>query len=218
MRVPRRGSSTLRGTTAGLPERVVVGAQVSYPDLRGFGRRFLDIEPDALTDDVLYQIGGLEALCRAAGTRVRYVKPHGALYNATRTHTAQARAVVRAVLAYDPSLPVLGLPGSVLLAEAERAGLRTVGEFFVDRGYTPEGGLVPRSEPGALLDDATEAAERLVRMVGTGTVRAVDGSEVAVRAESACLHGDSPVPSRPPGGSVTSSPGPGSPSHRSCER
>ncbi|MFE7202519.1 LamB/YcsF family protein [Pseudonocardia alni] len=185
--------STLRVTTTGAAGAgVVVGAQVSYPDLRGFGRRFLDIEPDALTDDVLYQIGGLEALCRAAGTRVRYVKPHGALYNATRTHTAQARAVVRAVRAYDPSLPVLGLPGSELLAEAERAGLRAVGEFFVDRGYTGEGGLVPRGEPGALLDDPAEAAERLVRVVGTGTVRAVDGSDVAVRAESACLHGDSP--------------------------
>ncbi|MEJ8279602.1 LamB/YcsF family protein [Pseudonocardia spirodelae] len=185
--------STLRATTTGAAAAgVVVGAQVSYPDLRGFGRRFLDVEPTALTDDVVYQIGALEALCRVAGTRVRYVKPHGALYNATRTHTAQARAVVEAVRAYDPSLPVLGLPGSALLAEAERAGLRAVGEFFVDRGYTPEGGLVPRREPGALLDDAGAAAERLVRMIGDGVVRAVDGTDVAVRAESACVHGDSP--------------------------
>ncbi|WP_224387851.1 LamB/YcsF family protein [Pseudonocardia sp. ICBG1293] len=185
--------STLRAATTGAAAAgVVVGAQVSYPDLRGFGRRFLDIEPAALTDDVLYQIGGLEALCRVAGTRVRYVKPHGALYNATRTHTAQARAVVDAVRAYDPSLPVLGLPGSALLAEADAAGLRAVGEFFVDRGYTPEGSLVPRGEPDALLDDAGTAAQRLVRMVTDGVVTAVDGTEVDVRAESACLHGDSP--------------------------
>lgn len=185
--------STLRTTTArAAGGGVVVGAQVSYPDLRGFGRRFVDVEPSALTDDVLYQIGALEALCRVAGTRVRYVKPHGALYNATRTHTAQARAVAEAVAAYDRSLPVLGLPGSRLLAEAERAGLRGVPEFFVDRGYTADGGLVPRREPGALLDDPGDAADRLVRMIETGRVRAVDGSDVVVRAESACVHGDSP--------------------------
>lgn len=185
--------TTLRATTErAATSGVAVGAQVAYPDLRGFGRRFLDVEPAALTDDVLYQIGALEALCRVAGTRVRYVKPHGALYNATRTHTAQARAVVEAVRAYDPALPVLGLPGSELLAAAEAAGLRAVPEFFVDRGYTPEGGLVPRREPGALLDDAGAAAQRVVRMIEHGVVRAVDGSDVAVRAESACVHGDSP--------------------------
>ncbi|BBG05219.1 MULTISPECIES: LamB/YcsF family protein [Pseudonocardia] len=185
--------STLRTTTAGAAGAgLTVGAQVSYPDLRGFGRRFLDIEPAALTDDVIYQIGALDGLCRVAGTRVRYVKPHGALYNATRTHTAQARAVVDAVRAYDPALPVLGLPGSELLAEAEKAGLRPVAEFFVDRGYTADGALVPRREPGALLDDAGAAADRLVRMLTDGVVRAVDGTDVAVRAESACVHGDSP--------------------------
>ncbi|MEV1294218.1 5-oxoprolinase subunit PxpA [Pseudonocardia sp. NPDC049635] len=185
--------STLRATTAAaVAAGVTVGAQVSYPDLRGFGRRFLDIEPAALTDDVIYQIGALDGLCRVSGTRIRYVKPHGALYNATRTHTAQARAVIEAVRAYDASLPVLGLPGSELLAQAERAGLRPVAEFFVDRGYTPEGALVPRREPGALLDDAGAAAERLVRMLTDGVVRAVEGTDVAVRAESACVHGDSP--------------------------
>ena len=185
--------STLRATTARAASAgVAAGAQVSYPDLRGFGRRFLDIEPSALTDDVLYQIGALEALCRVAGTRVRYVKPHGALYNATRTHAGQARAVAEAVRAYDPSLPVLGLPGSELLAAAESAGLRPVPEFFVDRGYTPEGALVPRREPGALLDDPGEAADRLLRMLDEGVVRAVDGTDVTVHAESACVHGDSP--------------------------
>ncbi len=185
--------STLRRAAAGAARSgVAVGAQVSYPDLRGFGRRFVDVEPAALTDDVLYQLGALEAMCRVAGIRVRYVKPHGALYNATRTHEAQAAAVAEAVRAYDPSLPVLGLPGSALLAAAESAGLRAVPEFFVDRGYTPEGALVPRSDPGALLDDPAEATRRLVRMLDEGVVRAVDGTDVAVRAESACVHGDSP--------------------------
>jgi UPF0271 protein len=131
-------------------------------------------------------------MCRVAGTSVRYVKPHGALYNTAVHHTQQAQAVVDAVRDYDDSLPVLGLPGSELLRLAEAAGLPTVREFFVDRGYTPQGTLVPRSEPGALLEDPDEVAERVLRMVGGGSVVAVDGSEVAVRAESACVHGDSP--------------------------
>jgi UPF0271 protein len=186
-------ATTLRRTCAKAAEHgVVVGAQVSYRDLAGFGRRFIDVNPSELTDDVLYQIGALEGLCRVAGTRVRYVKPHGALYNATVHHEAQARAVVEAVRAYDATLPVLGLPGSRLLAAAEAAGLRAVPEFFVDRGYTPEGALVPRSQDGALLHDPDDVTVRVVRMVEDGVVTAVDGTDVAVRAESACVHGDSP--------------------------
>jgi UPF0271 protein len=186
-------ATTLRRTCAGAARLgVVVGAQVAYRDLAGFGRRFVDVEPGELADDVVYQIGALDGLCRVGGTRVRYVKPHGALYNATVHHTAQARAVVDAVRAYDADLPVLGLPGSELLAAAEAAGLRAVPEFFADRGYTPGGTLVPRREPGALLHDADEVAARVVRLVEHGTVAAVDGSEVAVRAESVCVHGDTP--------------------------
>ena len=186
-------ASTLRRTCAGAARHgVVVGAQVSYRDLAGFGRRFVDADPVELADDVVYQIGALDGMCRVAGTAVRYVKPHGALYNAVVHHAAQARAVVDAVRAYDPGLPVLGLPGSELLRAAEAAGLRAVPEFFVDRGYTPEGTLVPRSQPGALLHDADEVAGRVRRLLAEGVVRAVDGSDVAVRAESACVHGDSP--------------------------
>ncbi len=171
---------------------VVVGAQVGYRDLAGFGRRFIDVDPLELTDDVLYQIGALEAMAKAAGTSVRYVKPHGALYNASVHHERQAQAVVDAVLAYDPALLLLGLPGSQLLAAGDRAGLRTVREAFADRGYTPEGTLVPRSEKGAVLSDATEVGRRVVRMVTEGSVTAVDGSEVTLDAESVCVHGDSP--------------------------
>jgi 5-oxoprolinase (ATP-hydrolysing) subunit A len=185
--------STLRLICAGAAERgVVVGAQVSYRDLAGFGRRFIDMDLGELADDVLYQIGALEGMCRVAGTRVRYVKPHGALYNTAVHHEGQAQAVVDAVRAYDATLPVLGLPGSKLLAAAEAAGLRAVPEFFVDRGYTPEGALVPRAQPGALLHDPAEVTARVVRMVTDGVVTAVDGSDVQVRAESACVHGDSP--------------------------
>ncbi|WP_416957076.1 LamB/YcsF family protein [Nocardioides sp. T5] len=171
---------------------VVVGAQVGYRDLAGFGRRFVDYHPVELADEVIYQIGALEALARVAGTRVAYVKPHGALYNATVHHDVQARAVVAAVRAYDPSLPVLGLPGSRLLAVAEEAGLRTVREAFADRAYTPEGTLVARSEPGSVLTDPVAVAERVVRLVTDGTLVAIDGSSVRVEADSVCVHGDSP--------------------------
>ena len=130
---------------------VVVGAQVSYRDLAGFGRRFIDVEPAQLADEVLYQIGALQAFAAAAGTEVGYVKPHGALYNTAVHHEAQAAAVADGVRAFGV-LPVLGLPGSALLAAAEAVGLPAVPEAFADRGYTPEGTLVPRRERGRPAD------------------------------------------------------------------
>ncbi len=185
--------TTLRRTVSRAVEAGVrVGAQVSYRDLVGFGRRRIDVDPLDLTADILYQLGGLEAMCRVAGTRVRYVKPHGALYNAAAVDEGQARAIVDAVVAYDSSLPLLGPPGSVLLRLAEAAGLRTVREAFADRGYTAAGLLVPRSEPGAVLTDPAAVSARVVRMVRDGVVTAVDGTEVALDAESVCVHGDTP--------------------------
>lgn len=171
---------------------VTIGAQVGYRDLAGFGRRFIDVAPDDLTADVLYQIGGLDGLARSVGGRVAYVKPHGALYNTVVHHEAQAAAVVAAVLAYDANLPLLGLPGSAVLRLGAEAGLRTVAEAFADRGYTPEGTLVSRREPGALLHDPDEVAARMVRLVTEQTITAVDGTDVAVQADSICTHGDSP--------------------------
>ena len=171
---------------------VVIGAQVGYGDLVGFGRRTIDVEPRRLTNDVIYQIGALDGFARVAGTHVRYVKPHGALYNTVVHDAVQAAAVVEAIQLYDASLPVMGLPGSALLTLADEAGLRTVTEAFADRGYTPEGTLVPRSQPGALLDDPQHVAERMIRMVTTGLVQASNGTDVTVRADSICVHGDSP--------------------------
>jgi UPF0271 protein len=186
-------ASTLRRTCAQASERgVVIGAQVGYQDLAGFGRRFVDVHPNELVDDVLYQLGALEAFARVAGSTIRYVKPHGALYNAVVHHEAQAAAVVEAVRTYDDSLAVLGLPGSALLAAAERAGLRGVQEAFADRAYTPSGTLVHRTEPGAVLHDADEVAERVVRMVTEGVVEAVDGTRLQIDASSVCVHGDTP--------------------------
>jgi len=171
---------------------VVIGAQVGYRDLAGFGRRFIDYEDADLVADVIYQLGALDGLARAAGDRVLYVKPHGALYNAIVHHEQQAAAVVEAVLRYDPDLPVLGLPGSIFLHVAEDAGLTTVREAFADRGYRPDGTLVPRREPGALLHDPAEVAERMVRLVTDRTLVAVDGTVIKVEADSICVHGDSP--------------------------
>ena len=173
---------TLRRTCeAAVRAGVVIGAQVGYPDLAGFGRRFLDMAPDDLTAAVLYQLGALDGLARVAGDRVRYLKPHGALYNATVDHEGQARAVVEAVVAYDAGLPVLGLPGSALLRIAAEAGLRPVPEYFLDRAYTADGRLVDRRLPGAVLHDPDEAAARAVAVAREG------------RLESLCTHGDSPA-------------------------
>ena len=183
----------LRRVCATAAERgVAIGAHVGYRDLAGFGRRAMDVEPRRLTNDVIYQIGALDGFARIAGTRVRYVKPHGALYNTAVHDQQQAAAIVEAIRLYDESLPVMGLPGSALLTMASSAGLRTIGEAFADRGYTPEGTLVPRSQPGAVLHDPKQVAERMARLVTTGTVPAADGTEVAISAESICVHGDSP--------------------------
>ncbi|ORB72485.1 LamB/YcsF family protein [Mycobacterium scrofulaceum] len=171
---------------------VRVGAQVSYRDLAGFGRRFIDVAADDLAADLVYQIGALQAIARAAGSAVSYVKPHGALYNTIVTHREQAAAVAEAVAMVDPALPVLGMAGSAFFDEAARRGLRTVAEAFADRAYQPDGRLLSRREPGAVLGDPAEIADRVVGMVTAGRVTAVDGTQIPVDVESVCVHGDSP--------------------------
>lgn len=169
---------------------VAIGAQVGYPDLSGFGRRFIDIEPAALANDVIYQIAALQGFAELAGSRVRYVKPHGALYNAIVHHEEQAAAVVAAVKSYAPKLPVVGLPGSVWLRLADEAGLTTVQEAFADRAYTPEGTLVSRREAGAVLEDPDTIAERCLAMASGGEIEDVNGGRLRMRADSICVHGD----------------------------
>ncbi|HEX4390704.1 MAG TPA: 5-oxoprolinase subunit PxpA [Mycobacterium sp.] len=171
---------------------VRIGAQVSYRDLAGFGRRFIDVTPEDLLADVVYQIGALHGLAQAAGSAVCYVKPHGALYNTIVINREQAAAVAEAVRTVDPGLPVLGLGDSVFFDEARQRGLRTVPEAFADRAYRPNGELVSRREPGAVLNDPAAIAERVLAMATSGTVTAVDGSTVALQVESVCVHGDSP--------------------------
>ena len=169
---------------------ISIGAHVGYRDLAGFGRRFLDCSPTELADDVLYQLGALEGIARAAGGRISYVKPHGALYNTIVTHQEQAQAVVDAVKAFGGDLPMLLLPGSVALDAAEAAGLRGVAEAFADRAYNPDGTLVSRREPGAVLHDEDAVAANMVRLATEGTIVARDGSTIKTSAESICLHGD----------------------------
>ncbi|URN18092.1 MULTISPECIES: LamB/YcsF family protein [Streptomyces] len=171
---------------------VRIGAQVSYRDLAGFGRRAMDVPADELAAEVAYQIGALEVFARAAGSRVSYVKPHGALYNRVVHDGEQARAVVEGVLLAGGRLPLLGLPGSRLHACAREAGLPVVAEAFADRAYAADGTLVPRGREGAVVRDPDAVAERSVRLARSGTVVSQCGRTLSVRARSLCLHGDTP--------------------------
>lgn len=169
---------------------VRVGAHVSYDDREAFGRRFLDVPAPELRATVAAQLRTLREVAAAAGMRVAYVKPHGALYNALVHHEEQAAAVLAGVRDVDDTLPVVGLPGSAVLDRAARLGMRAVTEAFADRGYRADGTLVPRTEPGALVTDGDEVARRVVRMATERLVRATDGTDVGVDAESVCLHSD----------------------------
>lgn len=174
---------------------VSIGAHVSYRDLAGFGRNFIDVEPARLKAEVLYQICAIDGVARSVGSRIGYVKPHGALYNTIVHHEAQALAVVEAIETFNVAsypLALLGLPGSLALQLADERGIRTVREAFADRAYTAEGTLVSRREKGAVLHDVEAVAERMVKLATTGTITAITGEEVAVDAQSICVHGDSP--------------------------
>ncbi|MET9802780.1 5-oxoprolinase subunit PxpA [Streptomyces sp. NPDC006368] len=186
-------ASTMRRVCALAAERGVrIGAQVSYRDLAGFGRRSMDVPADELAAEVAYQIGALEVFAKAAGARVAYVKPHGALYNRVVRDEEQAQAVVDGVLLAGDRLPLLGLPGSQLHRIAGKAGLPVVTEAFADRAYTAAGTLVPRREQGAVITDPAAVVDRSVSMARFGVVTSQCGRSVAVRARSLCLHGDTP--------------------------
>lgn len=177
---------------AALQRGVAIGAHPSYPDRENFGRSEMQLSPADVRADLIYQIGALDALVRAAGGRLHHVKPHGALYNQAARDPALADAIATAVLDVNPSLALYGLAGSELLRAAERAGLRAVAEVFADRGYRADGSLVPRSQPGALVHDVGEAVARTLRMVREGVVQAVTGETVPLQAQTICLHGDGP--------------------------
>jgi len=171
---------------------VVIGAHPGYRDYENFGRTKVDIDSATLQAHVEYQLGALIGLAAAVGGKVAYVKPHGALYNTIARDERQSQDVVAAIRAIDPSLVLLGLAGGVVLDVAERAGLQTAAEAFADRAYQPDGQLVSRTEPGSVLHDPAAVAERMVRLAGEGVIRAIDGTDVPVSAQSICVHGDSP--------------------------
>jgi UPF0271 protein len=186
-----------RVAAAAVTRGVAIGAQVGYRDLAGFGRRAIEYDPDELTADVLYQLAALDGIARAVGGGVRYVKPHGALYNRAAIDPIQADAIVAAVRAdadgRGEPLPILCQPGSVLATAAAAADLPVIGEAFCDRGYSRDGRLVPRREPGALVTDPAVVAERAVGFAVDRAVTTVDGSRITVDAASICVHGDSPA-------------------------
>ncbi len=184
---------TVRRTVADAAARgVTVGAHPSYRDREHFGRRALDVPAEELVADVTYQLGALTALAQASGTRIAYVKPHGALYNTIVHDEVQAAAVVEAVAAALHGAAVLGLPGSAFLRRAADAGLRPVTEAFADRAYTAEGTLAPRSLAGAVLHDPDAVVAQAVRIATEGWARTIDGGQVGVEAASLCVHGDTP--------------------------
>lgn len=171
---------------------VAVGAHPGLPDLEGFGRRRMEVSPGEVHDMVVYQVGALLGVCRAAGVAMTHVKPHGALYNMAAGDAVLADAIARAVRDVDAGLVLFGLAGSALVEAGRAAGLAVAGEAFADRGYEPDGTLTPRGREGALVHDPETAAERAVRMVVDGRVAAVDGTEVALSADTLCIHGDGP--------------------------
>ncbi len=180
---------TLREAKA---RNVCVGAHVAYPDLVGFGRRNMDIASSDLTASVIYQIGALQGLAQAAGTSVRYVKPHGALYNKIAQDKRQATDVINALKELGGTLVLVALAGAPLIGWARDAGLTVVAEAFADRAYTPGGELVSRTLDGSVLHNEKHITERMLQLVGEGTLKAIDGSTVRIEADSICVHGDSP--------------------------
>jgi len=183
----------LKTLKAAAARNIAVGAHVSYPDKVGFGRRNMDVTSAELTADVIYQIGALQGLAKAAGTAVTYVKPHGALYNTIAHDRRQALAVIEAIRAVDDTLVLVALAGSELIELARSEGLPCIAEAFADRAYTPQGTLVSRREPGAVLHDPELVAQRMLRLVQEGTLEAIDGSITRIQADSICVHGDSPA-------------------------
>ena len=184
---------TMRATIVMAVEKgVAIGAHPGFPDLVGFGRREMKASPAEVEDFVLYQVSALAGMASAHGARLQHVKPHGALYNMACRDRLLADAIARAVAALDRSLILFGLPGSELLRAGEAAGLRCAAEVFADRAYDADGSLTSRAKPGSVIHDTATVVERAVRMVRNKEVITVDGSTIALRAETICLHGDTP--------------------------
>lgn len=169
---------------------VGIGAHPGYPDLLGFGRRNMVVKPEEAKAYVMYQVGALKAFCDAEGIAMKHVKPHGALYNMAGRDYALARAIAEGVQAVDGSLRLMALSGSQMIQAAEDIGLPYASEVFADRAYQSDGSLVPRTQPGAMIEEEEEAIRRVIRMALEGKTTAIDGKEITIRADSVCVHGD----------------------------
>ncbi len=185
-------STMLQTVQWALAKGVAIGAHPSYPDRENFGRTEMQRDPRQIYADVLYQVGALAAIVRAQGGRLAHVKAHGALYNQAARDRVQAQAIVDAVRDFDPQLTFFGLAGSVMIEVAREAGLTVKEEVFADRGYNPDGSLVRRGTPGALLDDDQAVLAQTLSMVRERKVRAIDGQWIPIQADTVCLHGDGP--------------------------
>ncbi len=171
---------------------VKVGAHPGFPDLAGFGRRNMNVSPKELKAMVVYQIGALNAFCKASGIKMNHVKPHGAMYNMAAKDERLALAIAEAVAQIDDNLFLVGLSGSELLKAAKRVGLKCASEVFADRAYEDDGSLVPRSKIGAVISNEEEASDRAVQMIKYGKVKSITGKEIPITADTICIHGDTP--------------------------
>ncbi len=171
-------------------KEVAIGAHPSFPDLQGFGRREMRLSPREIFDIVLYQVSAVKGICEAFGTKLRHVKPHGALYNQAAKDAEIAGAIAGAVKQIDANLIFYGLSKSFLISEAEKIGLKTMSEVFADRTYQADGSLTPRSQPNALIKDAETAVLQVLQMIKEKSVTAISGERVAIKAETVCIHGD----------------------------
>lgn len=184
---PKTIDATIKAATA---QGVRIGAHPSYPDLVGFGRRAIAATPDEIYADLIYQLGALEAFCRVNGVALQHVKTHGALNNVASKDPVTAEAIAAAVKAFDPALPIFVLPGTAMFSAAERAGLPISREAFADRAYNADSTLVSRSLPGSMITDPEEAAARMVRLVTEKKVTTIDGGDLALEADTICIHSD----------------------------
>lgn len=186
-------AATMRRTVRVARDRgVAIGAHPSYPDIPGFGRRELGLSPREIEHHVSYQIDALSAICAEESAKIVYVKPHGALYNRAAWDPQAAKAIVRSIRAENAGLTLLGLPASEMSRAAEELSVRYANEAFVDRAYTSDGRLVPRSEPNAVIEDSEVAVERALNLVEEGRLTSIDGRELRINAQSLCVHGDNP--------------------------
>jgi len=183
--------TTMRKTVEMAVEKgVAIGAHPSYPDLQGFGRRDMSLSMQEVFDIVLYQVSSLKGICEASGGKLHHVKPHGALYNRAARDGELAHGIARAIWKIDSDLVLYGLSGSYLITEAKNYGLRTASEVFADRTYTADGTLTPRSRPDALIENTRDAVNQVLQMIKSGTVTAVTGETIPIKAETIGIHGD----------------------------